>query len=49
MTKKKRRYFLNAISSLPGSIYWKSKKGVYLGANDEAARMAGAVEENRNK
>jgi PAS domain S-box-containing protein len=34
-------YIQNIFSSLPGSIYWKDKDGVYLGANDEAARMAG--------
>ena len=34
-------YIPNVLSSLPGSVYWKDLKGVYLGANEYAAKKAG--------
>jgi len=34
-------HFENIIAQMPGSVYWKSREGVYLGANDEAARLTG--------
>lgn len=32
----------SVIEKLPGSVYWKDKKGVYLGCNEFVLKMAGA-------
>ena len=40
-SNKENDEFLRVISELPGSIYWKDKEGIYLGANEHAAKMAG--------
>ncbi|PJD91538.1 MAG: hypothetical protein CK424_06945, partial [Legionella sp.] len=34
------------IASIPGSIYWKNTKGVYLGCNDFMVRVAGFSSKN---
>ena len=37
----KHEYIADVLSKLPTSVYWKDKKGVYLGANIRAAHEAG--------
>ena len=39
--KKEIFYLKNIIRNLPGSIYWKNKKGEYLGCNNFVSEMAG--------
>lgn len=34
-------YLNNVLFHVPGSIYWKSREGVYLGCNEFQAKMAG--------
>ena len=34
-------YLDNVIATLPGSVYWKDKEGVYLGCTETLVRMAG--------
>lgn len=34
-------YLENVLATLPGSVYWKDKNGVYLGCNETLLRMAG--------
>lgn len=36
--KKENQYLKKIISELPGIIYWKDKKGRYLGGNNEAVK-----------
>ncbi len=43
VTTTQNEYIVDVLSSLPGSVYWKDINGVYLGANDYAARKAGAA------
>lgn len=40
-TEKENKILHNVISSVPGSIYWKNKEGVYLGCNDFMVKTAG--------
>ncbi|MGL6028205.1 MAG: ATP-binding protein, partial [Legionella sp.] len=35
------QYLQDIISTVPGSIYWKNKKGIYLGCNEFMAETAG--------
>lgn len=43
---EKEIYLKNVVSCMPGSIYWKDKDGVYLGCNDNVAKMAGVASVN---
>jgi signal transduction histidine kinase len=38
MNKSNLDYFEKILSIIPGHIYWKDKKGVFLGCNDEQAK-----------
>jgi two-component system aerobic respiration control sensor histidine kinase ArcB len=39
--EKAQLYLDNLLVRLPGSIYWKDRKGIYLGCNNFVAKMAG--------
>ncbi|MEM9243097.1 MAG: PAS domain-containing protein [Pseudomonadota bacterium] len=33
--------FENIVANMPGSVYWINREGVYVGCNDEAAKLSG--------
>jgi PAS domain S-box-containing protein len=39
--KNAEAYLQNAVEQIPGEIYWKDKKGVYLGCNNQFAKRMG--------
>lgn len=39
--ESKDAYLRNFIAKLPGVIYWRDRKGVYLGCNDDMLKLAG--------
>ncbi|MCE3237596.1 MAG: arcB 2 [Gammaproteobacteria bacterium] len=44
--KKMAITFENVISCIPGSVYWKDTKGVYLGCNDGIVKLLGISKED---